>query len=113
MAFRDKKAEFEARGAVVLGVSKDSLAAQRKFAEKHNLDFPLLSDTSAEVIKAYGAWQLKTQYGREYWGTQRSTVIIDQEGRVRKVYPTVKVDGHADEVLRDLDALRAEYSGAR
>ncbi len=91
----------------MLGVSLDSVEAQRKFAQKYELNFPLLSDASAEVSKAYGAYQLKNQYGRQYWGIQRSTFLIDGEGVVRRVYPRVKVEGHAQEVLGDLDALRA------
>lgn len=89
---------------MIIGVSRDSASAQRSFAGKLQLTFPLLSDTSAEMIKAYGAWQLKSQYGREFWGIQRSTVLIDGEGTVRRVYPKVKAAGHAAEVLRDLDA---------
>lgn len=91
---------------MIVGVSKDSSSAQRSFCTKFNLDFPMLSDTSTEMIQAYGAWQLKSQYGREFYGIQRSTVLIDPAGIVRRVYPKVKADGHAREVLQDLKALR-------
>jgi peroxiredoxin Q/BCP len=92
---------------VIVGASKDSASAQRNFCTKYGLEFPMVSDTSTDTIQAYGAWQLKSQYGREFYGIQRSTVLIDPDGVVRRVYPKVKADGHARQVLADLDALKS------
>lgn len=97
--FRDALPALEAEDTVVLGVSLDDLDSHEKFRGKYDLTFPLLSDKDASVSKAYGVYRKKNMYGREYWGIQRSTFIIDKEGVLRKVYPRVKVDGHSDEVL--------------
>ncbi len=98
-SFRDNLGAFDEEGTVILGVSLDGLESHAKFRSKYHLAFPLLSDTDAEVSKAYGAYRLKKMYGKEYWGIVRSTFIIDGDGIVRKVFPKVKVDGHAEEVL--------------
>ncbi len=103
--FRDARAELEARGAVVLGVSKDSIASHRKFAEKHALSFALLSDPSGEVIEKYGAWGEKNMYGKKSMGIVRTTVLIDPAGKVRRVWPKVRVSGHVEDVLSALDEL--------
>lgn len=102
-AFRDTQAEIRKTGAVVLGVSPDSLASHQKFAGKYRLNFPLLSDPDKSVAKKYGAYGEKTLYGRKVVGMIRSTFVIDGRGVVRKAFPKVKVDGHAERVL---DALR-------
>ena len=91
--------------AVILGVSADSLASHAKFIEKFDLPFPLLSDEKKEMIQKYGVWQEKKNYGKTYMGIVRTTVIIDKDGIVRKIFPKVKVDGHTEEVLAALDEL--------
>jgi peroxiredoxin Q/BCP len=101
-SFRDNIARIAAKGAVVLGVSVDSAASHGKFKEKYRLNFPLLADTERRVVEAYGVWQKKALYGRTFLGIQRSTFVIDETGRIAKVFPKVKVDGHVDEVLAAL-----------
>ena len=86
----------------MLGISRDPPAAQRKFKEKHQLPFPLLSDPDAEVQQAWGAWGEKNMYGKKVMGTVRTTVIVGPEGKVEKVFPKVKVDGHVENVLAEL-----------
>ncbi len=103
-AFRDDLPKFEGANAVILGVSKDSPESHKKFIGKYALNFTLLSDEGLQAHKLYDTWKLKNMYGREYWGTERSTFVIDAEGRVRKVFRKVKVDGHDDEVLKALSA---------
>jgi peroxiredoxin Q/BCP len=87
---------------VVLGVSRDSVESHCKFIDKYGLNFPLLSDPDGKVLRAYGAWGEKNMYGRKTEGVLRTTVIIDGEGKVEKVFPRVKVDGHVDKVLAAL-----------
>ena len=94
------------RGAVVLGVSKDSLERHDKFIAKNNLNFALLSDEDGKVIEKYGAWGEKNNYGKKYMGIIRTTVIIDPAGKVAKVFPKVRVKGHVDAVLAALDEVR-------
>jgi peroxiredoxin Q/BCP len=101
-AFRDMEAAYKATGAVVLGVSPDGLPSHRKFAEKYGLTFPLLSDPDHAVAEAYGVWGEKKNYGRTYMGITRATFVIDGDGDIHEVWPKVKVDGHADEVLASL-----------
>jgi peroxiredoxin Q/BCP len=93
--------------AVVLGVSRDSAASHRRFAEKFHLTFPLLSDPDAAVCKAYGVYKQKSLYGRTYWGIERATFLIDAQGRIAAIFPKVTVDGHTDEVLQALQAPAA------
>lgn len=104
-AFRDTQARIKKTGAVVLGVSPDSLPSHEKFRAKYRLNFPLLSDPDKSVAKRYGAFGEKVMYGKKVTGMIRSTFIIDGEGVVRKVFPRVRVDGHADQVLEALAAL--------
>ncbi len=104
-AFRDARAQFKKRGAVVLGVSPDSVASHQKFEAAHKLDFPLLSDPDKAVAKKYGAFGEKLMYGKKVQGMIRSTFVIDVAGMVRKVFPRVRVDGHEAQVLEALDAL--------
>jgi peroxiredoxin Q/BCP len=99
IAFNGKRKEFERAGAVVLGVSADPVQAQKKFGDKYSLAFPLLSDETHAILKAYGAWGKKSMYGRSFFGVQRITYLIDANGVIAHVWPKVKVDGHADEVL--------------
>ena len=104
-AFQENLDAIRKRGAVILGVSRDSTKSHVGFKSKFGLAYPLLSDPDAAVHKAYGAWGTKTSYGRETTGALRSTVIIDPSGRIAKRFPSVKVDGHADQVLAALDAI--------
>jgi thioredoxin-dependent peroxiredoxin len=98
-------ADFEAIGAVVLGVSPDSVASHKKFQDKHKITVVLLSDPEHKVIEAYGAWGTKKMYGKEYAGVVRSSVLIDPEGVVRRTWPSAKSKGHAQEVLEALKGL--------
>jgi peroxiredoxin Q/BCP len=97
--FRDHWTEVRAAGAVVLGVSPDGEQSHRKFKAKHALPFPLLVDPDHRVAERYGAWGEKSMYGRKYQGILRTTVVIDERGRVAKVFARVKPKGHAAEVL--------------
>ena len=99
-AFAGSVREIEAEGAVVIGVSKDSVASHRKFADKNGLPFTLLSDPQLEAIQAYGVWQEKKLYGKVSMGVVRTTFLIDEEGVVAAVMPKVKPDTNAADVLR-------------
>ena len=101
-SFRDNLARVRSKGAIVLGVSKDDLESHAKFREKYSLSFPLLSDPEGKVLNAYGVWKEKNLYGKTFMGIERTTFVIDETGRIRKVFPRVKVDGHTDEVLTAL-----------
>jgi peroxiredoxin Q/BCP len=98
-SLRDRIAEFDARGAVVLGVSPDSPASHTKFREKYGLNFTLLADEDHAVAGKYGVWQEKSMYGRTYWGVARTTFLIDGEGRVAQILEKVKPASHTDQVL--------------
>lgn len=100
--FRDAYAELRTLGATVIGVSPDSVKSHAAFASTYALPLTLLSDPSKETIRAYGAWGKKTMYGKEYEGVLRTTVVIDPEGIVRKIYASVSPEHHAAEVLADL-----------
>jgi peroxiredoxin Q/BCP len=102
-AFRDLSAEFAAKDAVILGVSPDTIESHVKFRDKFSLPFPLLADPDHAVAERYGVWKQKTNYGRTYMGIERTTVVIGKDGQVKKVFPRVRVDGHADKVLAALD----------
>ena len=97
--------QFKKAGAVVLGVSKDSVAAHDKFKGKHNLKVQLASDPEGKMIEAYGAWVEKSMYGRTYMGIDRSTFLIDETGTIRKIWRKVKVPGHVEDVLAAAKAL--------
>jgi len=98
-SFRDNLARVKKKGALLFGVSADSPASHRKFTEKFDLTFPLLSDEERSVIKAYGVWKEKSMYGRKYMGIERTTFIIDEKGKIAHIFSKVKVEGHTDEVL--------------
>ena len=98
-SFRDNHSAILARGAVVLGVSADDTKSHEKFKTKFELPFPLLSDPEKKMIQAYDAWGEKQMYGKSYEGILRSTVIVDEQGNVAKVFPKVKPEGHGEEVL--------------
>lgn len=97
--FRDAHANIADAGAVLLGVSPDSSASHARFAAKHALPFPLLADAGGVVATAYGVWKEKSLYGRRYLGVERTTFLIDARGRIARIWPRVKVAGHAGEVL--------------
>jgi thioredoxin-dependent peroxiredoxin len=101
-SFRDRFGDLTDRGVVVLGVSPDSVASHRKFADKQQLPFTLLADPEHQVAEAYGAWGEKTLYGRKFMGLLRSTFLIDEQGVIRHVWKKPKTDIHADEVLAKL-----------
>ncbi len=101
-SFRDGFKEIQKMGAIVLGVSPDPVESHKKFKEKFHLNFPLLSDEEKKVVNAYGVWKEKSLYGRKYMGVERTTFIIDEAGKIKKVFPKVKVDGHYEEVLAEL-----------
>jgi peroxiredoxin Q/BCP len=104
---RDRKSDYDSAGAVVLGVSPDDPADLRKFADKHGLPFTLLADSEHEVADRYGVWVEKNNYGRTYWGNQRSTFVIDPDGKIAKVFPKVSPKTHDELVLDALAALDA------
>jgi peroxiredoxin Q/BCP len=100
--FRDSWAAVKRKGAVVLGVSPDGVASHGKFRKKYELPFPLLADEDHAVAEAYGVWGEKSMYGRKYFGILRTTFVIDEAGKVAKVFEKVKPKGHAAEVLAAL-----------
>ncbi|MBN1586501.1 MAG: thioredoxin-dependent thiol peroxidase [Candidatus Omnitrophica bacterium] len=97
--FRDKFDEIEELNAMILGVSPDSIEKHDKFIDKHELPFVLLSDEDHSLCEAYGVWVEKNNYGKKYMGVQRATFIIDTDGKIGKIYPRVKAEGHNDEVI--------------
>ena len=104
--FRDTAARLKTAGAQVAGVSADSPDWHRKFIDKHGLNFPLLSDADNRVTRLYGVYKKKSLYGREFMGIERTTFVIDRTGVIRRVFPKVKVAGHADAVVEAVRALR-------
>ncbi|MFN7387547.1 MAG: thioredoxin-dependent thiol peroxidase, partial [Lysobacteraceae bacterium] len=106
-AFRDKSKALGALGAKVLGISPDDTASHVKFRDKFSLNFPLLSDTDHGVAEKYGAWREKNMYGKKSMGIQRSTFLIDAQGKIAKIWKKVSVDGHDEQVLEALKALPA------
>lgn len=101
-SFRDGLQAIRKKGAVVFGVSADSVSSHQTFSQKFDLNFPLLSDEPKAMIQAYGVWKEKSMYGRKYMGIERTTVVIAKDGTISHVFPKVKVDGHYDEVLEAL-----------
>lgn len=101
-AFRDDFAQFKKRGAVILGVSVDSVKSHDKFAEKFKLPFELVSDEDKKIVQAYGVWGQKSFMGRKYLGTHRVTFLIGPEGTIKKIWPEVKPAEHARDVLAAL-----------
>lgn len=105
-SFRDEYEVIKEAGAEVVGVSKDSPKSHKKFADKYKLNFTLLSDESGEMIKAYGAWNEKSMFGKSYMGISRKTVVIDPSGNLVKEYPKVTPKDHAVQILQDLATLK-------
>lgn len=101
-SFSDGSEAIAKLNGIVLGISADSPESHKKFKEKHHLTFPLLSDVNKEVIQAYGVWKEKSLYGRKFMGIERTTFIIDEEGKIIKIFTKVKVEGHLEEVLKAL-----------
>jgi len=101
-SFRDNLARVRRKGAVVLGLSADSVASHEKFTRKFDLSFPLLSDEKKDVLKSYGVWKQKTFLGKKYMGIERTTFIIDENGKIAHIFNAVKVDGHTEEVIEKL-----------
>jgi len=105
-AFRDSLAAFTERDADVWGISPQGSSSKRAFADKFSLTFPLLADERHAVAEAYGSWVEKHNYGKTYWGTARTSFLVDPEGKIARVWPKVKPEGHAEEVLAALDEAR-------
>ncbi|MDB5350972.1 MAG: bcp 1 [Planctomycetota bacterium] len=104
--FRDANAVLARAGAKVLGVSPDTVASHRKFADKQALDFTLLADPDKAAIQAYGVWKEKTLYGKTSMGVERTTFVIDGQGVIRKIFPKVRVAGHVGNVLEVVNGLK-------
>ena len=100
--FRDNIKKFEKKNTVVIGVSPDDTKSHNKFKDKYELPFTLLSDESKKMLLDYGVWQEKSMYGRKYMGVVRTTFIIDENGKIEKIFEKVKVPGHIDELLDSL-----------
>jgi peroxiredoxin Q/BCP len=103
--FRDSFPDYSGAGAVVIGISKDSVASHDKFKKKHGLPFILASDAGSDVCEKYGTWVEKSMYGRKYMGIERCTFLLDEKGMVRGVWHKVKVPGHVAQVLKEARAL--------
>ncbi len=99
IAFTALADEFSRSGTIVVGISADTIKAQEKFRDKHQLTVPLMSDETHEMLEAYGAWGEKSMYGRKFMGIVRTTVLIGPDGQIERLWRNVKVDGHAEEVL--------------
>ena len=103
--FRDEFPKFGKMKAEIIGVSADSVESHKKFAEKYNLPFNLLSDEKKEVVEKYGVWKEKNMYGKKYMGIERTTFIIDPSGKISNIFPKVKVEEHNKEVMKALKEL--------
>lgn len=105
VGFSENRAAFEAAGAVVFGISKDSMASHNKFVAKKELTVPLLSDEQGSACEDYGVWKEKSMYGKKFLGIERSTFLIAADGTIARIWPKVKVPGHVEEVLEAVRAL--------
>lgn len=103
--FRDEFPKFGKLKAEIIGISTDSVKSHKKFAEKYGLPFNLLADEKKEVVEKYGVWKEKNMYGRKYMGIERTTFIINSDGRIANLFPKVKVDEHNKEVMEALKEL--------
>jgi peroxiredoxin Q/BCP len=106
LQFSSEVEEFQKLGAVIIGVSKDSVASHAKFRAKHDLTIELAADTLGDVVEAYGAWVEKSMYGRKYMGIDRSTFLIDREGVIREIWRKVKVPGHIKAVMNAAKVIK-------
>jgi peroxiredoxin Q/BCP len=102
--FRDFSKKFAKLNAEIVGVSPDKTEAQEKFIAKYDLPYTLVPDPDHSISEAYGVWKEKKNYGRTYMGIERTTVVVDPQGKIAKIFPRVKVDGHAEKVLESLSA---------
>lgn len=100
--FRDSIKSFKRKNTLIIGVSKDSIASHKKFKEKFELPFILLSDETAKMLNDYGVWKEKSMYGKKYMGIERTTFLINEKGIIEKIWKKVKVPGHVDEILNNL-----------
>lgn len=105
IGFSSQLQAFADAGAQVFGISKDPIAKHEKFIAKHELTTPLLSDAEGSTCEDYGVWKEKNMYGKKYWGIERSTFLIDAEGRIARIWRKVKVPGHVEDVLEAAQAL--------
>lgn len=105
IAFSALKAEFEKADTVIVGISPDTVAKHQKFRSKHNLTTLLVADEERTALEAYGVWVQKSMYGRKYMGVERTTFLIDREGKIAQIWNKVKVAGHAESVLAEAQAL--------
>ena len=103
--FRDVIKDFEKANTIVIGVSKDSVKRHDNFKAKHDLPFTLISDEDGQICEAYGVWQIKKNYGREYMGIVRSTFLIDEKGKIARIWSNLRVKGHVDTVLEAAQSL--------
>lgn len=100
--FRDAIKSFKRKNTLIIGVSKDSIASHKKFKEKFELPFILLSDETAKMLNDYGVWKEKSMYGKKYMGIERTTFLINEKGTIERIWNKVKVPGHIDEILNNL-----------
>lgn len=105
-AFRDKITQFQDLNVVVIGVSIDSIKSHKSFSDKYQLPFTLLSDTDKDIVTNYGVWGEKTMYGKKYFGINRVTYLIDEQGLISEVFPKVKPETHAEEILKLIESNR-------
>lgn len=108
--FRDAWKEYEKRKVLVYGMSADSIESHKKFIGTYDLPFPLLSDESTDVLDDFGVWQQKSMSGKDYMGIVRTTLIVDPDGRIAKIFDNVKPDEHSKEILSYLDVVMANWS---
>lgn len=101
-SFRDYKPNFDKKNTIIIGISKDSVNSHEKFKEKEDLNFILASDETGHVCEKYGVWVEKSMYGRKYFGIERSTFLIDEQGKISKIWRKVSVPGHVEEVLESV-----------
>ncbi len=99
-SFRDEKPKFDKKNVVIIGISKDSIKSHKSFKEKEGLNFILASDETGDVCEKYGVWVEKSMYGKKYFGIDRSTFLIDETGKIAKIWRKVSVPGHIDEILK-------------
>jgi peroxiredoxin Q/BCP len=110
VAFDALRGEFESKGAALIGISPDSAASHAKFKRKHDLSLALAADEGRTAIEAYGVWREKSMWGRKFMGVERTTFLIDREGRIARIWRKVRVPGHAAEALSAIEALRASFA---
>ena len=100
--FKDSYPDFKKLKVTVLGISADSVDRHKKFSDKYELPFTLLSNEDKKVLEKYGVWKEKSMYGKKYMGIERTTFIIDEKGKIQKIFPKVKVKGHIEEIIKTL-----------